>query len=66
MDKQKKLQKLFNKPMDRKEFLAHVGAGALAIMGISGLMKTLLDFGSQPHQRITVGYGSSSYGGSKK
>ncbi len=66
MDKQKNLQKLFNKPMDRKQFLGHVGAGALMVMGISGLLKSLLDYGSQPRQQSEVGYGSSSYGGGKK
>ena len=64
--KQKNLQKLFDKPMDRRQFLAHVGAGALTIIGVSGLMKTLLDFGGRPHRHIVDGYGSSSYGGGKK
>ncbi|HLC91717.1 MAG TPA: hypothetical protein VJC09_01565 [Candidatus Saccharimonadales bacterium] len=67
MDKQKHLQKLFNKPMDRKQFLAHIGAGALAIMGVSGVIKGLVDFGggASRSQRV-VGYGSSPYGGTKK
>lgn len=65
MDKQKHLQKLFNKPMDRRQFLAHVGAGALAIMGISGVLKSLVDFGVPRKQRV-AGYGSSPYGGTEK
>ena len=66
MDKQKTLQKLFNKPMDRKQFLGHIGAGALIIMGVSGLLKTLLDYSGHPKRHSVDGYGSSSYGGTKK
>jgi len=67
MEKQKNLQKLFNKPMDRKQFLAHVGAGALAIVGVSGLLKNLVDLGgSQPVAQRADGYGSSAYGGAAK
>lgn len=63
--KQKNLQKLLNKEMSRKEFLAHVGAGALIVTGFSGLFKSLLDY--RPHnQRVTFGYGSSSYGGERR
>lgn len=65
---QKNLQQLFEKEMDRRQFLAHVGAGALIIMGVSGLIKNLLHFGgsSAPRQSIASGYGSSAYGGAKK
>jgi hypothetical protein len=66
---QKNLQKLFEKEMNRKEFLAHVGAGALMVVGVSGLLKSLLEFrgSSQPQQsKLMSGYGSSAYGGSKK
>jgi len=61
--KQKLIKRLLEKEMDRKEFLAHVGAGALTIVGISGLTKTLIDFTGRP-TRIS-GYGSSAYGGKK-
>ncbi|HSX14990.1 MAG TPA: twin-arginine translocation signal domain-containing protein [Candidatus Saccharimonadales bacterium] len=50
--------------MNRREFLAHIGAGALAVVGVSGLVKTLSEFGGQRHQ--ISGYGSSSYGGGAK
>lgn len=65
---QKNLQQLFEKEMDRRQFLAHIGAGALIIMGVSGLIKNLLHFGggSAPRQSIASGYGSSAYGGIKK
>lgn len=64
--KQKSLQKLFEKKMDRKEFLAHIGVGAMAVVGVSGLLKNLLDYGGKPTQRVSSGYGSSSYGGTNK
>ncbi len=61
------IQKLLNKKMGRREFLAHIGAGALAITGISGLLKNLVDFGRGPRRRsIADGYGSSPYGGQKR
>lgn len=62
---QKNVNKLLNKPMNRREFLAHIGAGAMFIMGISGLLKGLVDFGG-PRHHTDNGYGSSSYGGSKR
>jgi hypothetical protein len=62
---QKNLQKLFNKEMNRKEFLAHVGAGALAVVGVSGILKNMLNY--KPRQQSSsMGYGASSYGGRKK
>lgn len=63
----KNLQKLFDKKMGRREFLAHIGAGALAIIGISGLMKTLLNYSGHPRHQISEGdYGASAYGGISK
>ena len=63
---QKNLQKLFDKKMNRKEFMAHIGAGALAIIGVSGLLKNLLNYGSAPRRNVADGYGSSAYGGGRK
>ncbi|HLC91709.1 MAG TPA: twin-arginine translocation signal domain-containing protein [Candidatus Saccharimonadales bacterium] len=60
------LQKLFEKQMDRRQFLAHVAAGILAIVGISGLLKNLVNLSSQPRQHRVVGYGSTPYGNKKK
>ncbi len=60
------LQKLFDKKMTRKEFLAHVGAGALLITGVSGMLKSLLDYSPGSKKSNISGYGSSSYGGRKK
>jgi hypothetical protein len=64
--KQKHLQQLFDKPMDRREFLAHIGAAILMVMGISGILKRLLDLNAHPRQQVQVGYGSSPYGGASK
>ncbi len=65
---QKQLQALFTKPMNRREFLAHLGAGVLAIVGISGLIRMLSDYGtsSTSHHHRSGGYGASSYGGLQK
>ncbi|HSX53020.1 MAG TPA: hypothetical protein VLF90_01465 [Patescibacteria group bacterium] len=64
--KQKQLQKLFEKQMNRKEFLLHIGAGILAIMGVSGLIKNLINYSPNPHRQLSAGYGSSSYGGGSR
>ena len=40
MGQQKYIQKLLAKPMDRKQFLAHLGAAVLAVLGIGGLLRT--------------------------
>lgn len=61
---QKVIQTILSKPMNRREFLAHVGAGALTVVGVSGLIRTLSEYTGKPH-RIS-GYGSTSYGGPKK
>jgi hypothetical protein len=61
--RQKLIKKLFSKEMDRKQFLAHVGAGVLTVVGVSGLTKTLVDFTGR--QTRESGYGSSAYGGKK-
>ena len=53
--------------MNRKEFLSHIGAGALIITGVSGLIKNLLHYGGgAPRQHVASGYGTSSYGGRKR
>lgn len=57
-------EKLLNKQMNRREFLGHIGALLLMVVGISGLMKFFINGGkdSQP-QATTNGYGSQNYGG---
>lgn len=56
----KQLEQLLSKQVDRKEFLTHVGAAGLGIIGVTGLLKALNDSQSKPH---SSGYGSSPYGG---
>lgn len=51
--------------MDRKEFLAHIGAGVLAIVGVSNLAKLVGQDKVQSRSRVR-GYGSGAYGGSKE
>ena len=60
----KPVKQLLSKEMDRREFLAHVGAGVLAVVGITGLLKNLNDFRGKNH--VSSGYGSSIYGGKPK
>lgn len=64
---QKPVDQLLSKEMDRKQFLAHVGAGALTIMGVSGLIKGLVNYSGRSHHLSSGsgGYGGSSYGGKK-
>ena len=51
---------LFEKKLDRKEFLAHMGAAGLALIGVSGLIKSLTD----PHGHKNISQSSGGYGGS--
>lgn len=53
-------KELLSKEMNRKEFLVHIGALLLAVIGISSLLRTL----SNPHpSKRNSGYGSNNYGG---
>ena len=69
---QTELQKLFTKNMNRKEFLAHVGAALFAVVGISSLIKHLIKFNEEssnsarPVASSSGGYGGASYGGGHK
>jgi hypothetical protein len=60
----KHLQTVFEKPMNRKEFLGYIGAAILAVVGVSGMIKALLHHnGSPASHSVADGYGSSGYGG---
>ncbi len=63
----KHIQTIFEKEMDRKEFLGYIGAAFLAAIGVSGMIKALLHHGSgtanQQSRGAATGYGSSAYGG---
>lgn len=59
------VNKLLEKKMNRKEFLAHIGAGALTVIGVSGLLKNLVNYSSNNRPYREVGYGSNDYGGKR-
>jgi len=40
------IKELNEKPMDRQQFMKHLGIGILGIIGISSLIKNLLSFSS--------------------
>jgi Trp operon repressor len=62
--RQQLLQKLLDKDMNRREFLAHLGAGILAVIGVSGLLKHIVNYSSAPQRES--GYGSHAYGGKER
>jgi len=55
---------LMSKEMDRKDFLKYSGGVVLAVIGITGLLNTLLKLGGDSHGSgpSRGGYGGSSYG----
>jgi hypothetical protein len=61
---------LLDKEMDRREFLVHLGAGFVALLGLSSILKAFTGVGSSQQQKTTTstaaprssGYGSSAYG----
>ena len=57
---------LLQKPMNRLDFLKHVGAGIAAITGLAVVLKTMNSLGTASGHKQSLGYGSSSYGGGKK
>ena len=54
------VKKFMEKPMSRKQFLAHMGATTLALTGVGGIIKSLSDLHST---KVSHGYGGSNYGG---
>jgi hypothetical protein len=61
------IDQTLQKPMDRKDFLSHVGAVFLAVIGVTSVLHSLGAHDAQ-QQRISTdksasgGYGSSPYG----
>ena len=53
------LQKLLDKEIDRKQFMSYLGAGILSVVGMGGLVKSLLDLNSKPSGSL---YGKAKYG----
>ena len=62
------IAKILDTEMERKDFLKLLGIGAVAAVGISGILKAV----SQPTVKSNhtaskdTGYGSMAYGGSKE
>ncbi len=63
MDIRQPFDQLLSKEVDRREFLAHVGAAGLGIIGVTSIIKALT--GSQT-KKSSSGYGGSSYGGGER
>lgn len=64
----KQFDEIFQKRMDRKDFLKHVAMGVAVITGTAGVVKLLNPQQqqlavSQKHPAVSTGYGSSAYGG---
>ncbi len=65
------IKQLLEKPMDRKEFLQHIGVGILMMAGVGVLLQTVQrQLTSQQNVSRSVGggygYGSNVYGGRRK
>lgn len=68
------LNTLLTKKMDRKDFIKHVGIGAIAAVGLSSILKAVSSVGtpsapsstSSASNTTSLGYGSSPYGGIKQ
>lgn len=65
----KVVKELLEKPMDRKDFLKHVGVGALFVAG-GGMIFNAIKLQQQADSKQlasnkSLGYGSSVYGGNK-
>lgn len=64
------IKNILDKPMDRKDFLKHIGVGALFVAGGGMILNAvkLQELSSQKPQladKSSYGYGASAYGGSK-
>lgn len=59
------IQQLLEADMDRKEFLMYLGASVLAVVGVSGLLRSISAPLEKPAKasQNKAGYGSSPYGG---
>lgn len=60
----KQLDEIFQKRMDRKDFLKHVAMGVAVITGTAGVVKLLKpQAASSANKQVSAGYGASIYGG---
>ncbi|MEX0748742.1 MAG: hypothetical protein WD467_03505 [Candidatus Saccharimonadales bacterium] len=60
-DTKQAITNIVNTPMDRKQFLTYVGAGAVAVSGINAGLK-LFSGNKRGIGTVTSGYGGSAYG----
>lgn len=60
------LQRLTEKEVSRKEFLAYAGALFLGVIGVSNLLKSLNETSSKPAAKSAHGYGSGTYGDARR
>ena len=59
----KNLQTVLDKKMDRREFFGLIGAAILALIGVTGMLESLLRASEGNHKHGPVqGYGSAGYG----
>lgn len=62
------IDKLMNKPMSRKDFLAHVGVAMVGLIGVSAAIKNLSELSKKPtgkavpDSKVKRGFGGGSYG----
>jgi hypothetical protein len=61
------LNSLLQKPMNRLDFIKHVGIGIAAITGAAAVVKTMNSLGgnTSTKKKQSLGYGSAVYGGKK-
>lgn len=52
------INELFQKRMDRKDFLKHVAMGVAVLTGTAAVVKMF-----RPQEQASTGYGASAYGG---
>lgn len=63
----KKVEDILNKKMDRKDFLRHIGIGALLLGGAGAALKAVEALDTKKQQKkVSQGYGSMAYGGKKQ
>lgn len=60
------LEQILQQDMTRKEFLQYVGGALLAALGITALLRNLMQHKPAAIQQADFGYGGGSYGGAKK
>jgi hypothetical protein len=61
----KPIDSIMEKEMTRKEFIAVLGFGVASVLGFSTIIH-LLTGKRSPLHHVTMGYGSSVYGGEQK